>query len=120
MKAAIATDGDRVSKHFGRCSHYTILDIEGRQVVHKEVVQNPGHRPNFLPQFLSDQGVDCILSGGMGRKARALFDQHGIEAVVGVEGEINEVIHRLLQNDLEESKNLCSPGHTQQGHGGCH
>ncbi|HKJ66763.1 MAG TPA: NifB/NifX family molybdenum-iron cluster-binding protein [bacterium] len=120
MKAAIATDSDHVSKHFGRCTHYTMLEIEEQQIVHRELIPNPGHRPHFLPEFLSDQNVDCILSGGMGRKARDLFDQYGIETIVGVEGEINEVIDRLLQGDLSESENLCSPGHSQHKHGDCH
>ncbi len=119
MRIAIATDGDMVSRHFGRCSHYTIIDVNGRNVNKREVVENPGHQPNFLPGFLNEKEVDCILTGGMGRKARALFEQYDIEAIVGVEGEIEHVIDRILSNELEGSDNLCAPKHDHKGHTEC-
>ena len=33
MRAAIATDGNDVSAHFGRCPAYTLVDIEGGRIV---------------------------------------------------------------------------------------
>jgi len=116
MRIAIATDGNSVSQHFGRCTRYTIIDVEDDKVTSRTLIENPGHRPNYLPQFLNDHQVDCIVSGGMGRKARGLFDQYEIETVVGVEGDIDAVINDILNDAIEGGTNLCSPKHTHSGH----
>lgn len=110
MKVAISTDGDRVSAHFGRCPTFTILEIEGDQVIKAEETQNPGHHPGFLPKFLHERGVGFIIAGGMGGRAADLFDQYNIKPILGVEGRIEDVISRLLNGTLEGGESLCRPG----------
>jgi predicted Fe-Mo cluster-binding NifX family protein len=66
MRIAISTDQGYVSAHFGRCPSYTIIDIKEGQILNREEIPNPGHQPGFLPQFLSERGVNCIIAGGMG------------------------------------------------------
>ena len=82
MKVAISTDMDYVSAHFGRCASYTIVDIEEGKVINREEIPNPGHQPGFLPQYLSDRGVNVIIAGGMGPRAQDLFAQKNIETSV--------------------------------------
>jgi len=110
MKVAISTDGEYVSSHFGRCLSFTIAEIEGDKVLSKEVVENPGHQPAFLLDFLSGKGVGCIIAGGMGRRAEALFAEKGIEILVGVSGRVEEVIEKLVSGTLEGGESLCRPG----------
>ena len=110
MKIAISTDGIHVSAHFGRCPSFTILDIEEGSVTRKEVIDNPGHHPGFLPQFLKEKGVECIIAGGMGNKAVGLFNQHGIRQILGVTGTIDETVSHLLEGTLEGGESLCKPG----------
>ena len=75
MKISISTDGDFVSAHFGRCPQFTIVEIDEGRVESKEVIDNPGHNPGFLPQFLREKGVKAIVAGGMGHRALDLFAQ---------------------------------------------
>jgi predicted Fe-Mo cluster-binding NifX family protein len=110
MKIAISTDGDYVSPHFGRCPGFTIVEMEQGKVLSKEIVNNPGHAPSFLPQFLSERGVNCIIAGGMGRRAEGLFSEQGIEIIVGIEGRIDEVIDKLAKGILISGESLCKPG----------
>ncbi len=110
MKVAISTDGDYVSPHFGRCPTFTIVEIEGENILSKELVQNPGHQPGFLPQYLVQKGVECLIAGGIGRRAEALFAEKGIQTVVGVTGRISEVIEKLISGTLEGGESLCKPG----------
>ncbi|MGB2698384.1 MAG: NifB/NifX family molybdenum-iron cluster-binding protein [Candidatus Zixiibacteriota bacterium] len=110
MKIAISTDNNYVSAHFGRCPHFTIVEIEGEKILSKETVDNPGHQPAFLPQFLSDLGVNCIIAGGMGLRATALFAEKGIQTLVGISGPIDEIIDKLIQGTLEGGESLCKPG----------
>lgn len=110
MKVAISTDGNMVSAHFGRCPSYTIVEIDAKKVVKRDLVQNPGHQPGFIPEFLHEKGVGCIVAGGMGRRASELFEGMGIEAVVGISGRVDDVITSILDGTLEGGESLCSPG----------
>ncbi|MBM7622699.1 NifB/NifX family molybdenum-iron cluster-binding protein [Sporohalobacter salinus] len=106
-KIAVPTDGNNVAEHFGRCPEYTIVEIEGEKVNNKEVIDNPGHKPGFLPRYLNDQGVDIVLAGGMGRRAKDLFDENEIDAVTGVTGSVDEAIECYLAGDLDSEENIC-------------
>ncbi len=110
MKIAISTEGDFVSAHFGRCPAFTILRIEDGKEVEREVVQNPGHEPGRIPQFLHEKGVECIICGGMGMRAVELFNQLGLKSVVGITGRVDETVQKLIGGTLEGGESLCSPG----------
>jgi predicted Fe-Mo cluster-binding NifX family protein len=83
MKTAISTDGHYVSDHFGRCPSFTIAEIEEGRLVNKEILDNPGHHPGSLPDFLSQ---------------------------LGVTGKVDQVIEKLISGTLEGSQSLCKPG----------
>jgi predicted Fe-Mo cluster-binding NifX family protein len=110
MKIAISTDSGQVSAHFGRCPEFTIVEIEEGAVKNKEIIPNPGHHPGFLPQFLHDRGVSCIIAGGMGPRAQTLFAEKGIETIVGISGNIAEVVRSILAGTLKGGESLCKPG----------
>ena len=110
MKIAISTDNEFVSEHFGRCPSFTIVQIQDNKVVGKEVIDNPGHHPGFLPKFLKEKGVDIIIAGGMGQRAQMLFDESGIKTLMGIGGKIDEVIEKLAVGTLQGGESLCNPG----------
>jgi predicted Fe-Mo cluster-binding NifX family protein len=110
MKIAISTDGNKVSPHFGRCPQFTIIEVEDNRLLNKKVIENPGHHPGYLPQYLNEIGVSCIVAGGMGMRAKELFGQTGIKAILGVEGEVEEIIGKIIDGSLEGGESICQPG----------
>ena len=110
MRVAISTDRDAVSVHFGRCPVFTIVDVENGAITKTDVVENPGHHPGFIPEFLHGKGVNCIVSGGMGRRATQLFNSLGIQTIVGVTGTIDDVLAKLQAGTLTAGESLCQPG----------
>ncbi|MFW6134184.1 MAG: NifB/NifX family molybdenum-iron cluster-binding protein [Elusimicrobiota bacterium] len=110
MKIAISTHGSNVSEHFGRCPEFTIIDLQDGKVTTRETIENPGHRPGFLPDYLKNQGVDCIIAGGMGMKAKMLFEKSGIDTILGITGNIDKVIEKITKGELEGGESLCEPG----------
>jgi predicted Fe-Mo cluster-binding NifX family protein len=110
MKLAISTEGNNVSAHFGRCPTYTIVEIDEGQVQKGEEIENPGHCPGFLPNYLSDMGGSCVIAGGMGSRAQNLFRQKNIEPLIGVQGSIDEVINKFINQELEKGEDLCDHG----------
>jgi predicted Fe-Mo cluster-binding NifX family protein len=110
MKISISTDGEMVAQHFGRCPSFTIVDFDGNKVISKEKIENPGHHPGYIPQFLQERGVNCIVAGGMGRRASDLFQQRGIDAVLGITGSVDDVIEEIIAGTLKGGESLCKPG----------
>jgi predicted Fe-Mo cluster-binding NifX family protein len=110
MRIAISTDGEFVSAHFGRCPTFTIVEIDNGKIVQQESIENPGHQPGFIPQFLHQKGVTCIICGGMGRRATSFFSEYGIQTILGVSGTIDDTLEKLQKGTLEGGESLCKPG----------
>lgn len=117
MRIAISTEGNGVSPHFGRCSEFTIVDIEDGTLKGKEVLENPGHEPGKLPRFLRDHNVDRIVAGGMGRRAQMFFEEMGISWIIGVTGTVENTIQSLIDGTLEAGESLCTSSGEGDGHG---
>jgi len=110
LKIAISTDGNMVSAHFGRCPSFTLVEVKDNEVINRSSIDNPGHHPGFLPQFLHDKGINVIVAGGMGMSALNLFNQVSIDTIVGVSGSIEDVINKIANGELESGESLCNPG----------
>ncbi len=109
MKIAISTDGDRVSPHFGRCPSFTLVSVEDNKVVSKETVDNPGHQAGFLPEFLGQKQVNVIIAGGMGQRARLLFQEKNITPILGADLSVDEAVEAFLSNQLKSDDSPCVP-----------
>ncbi|MDD4792237.1 MAG: NifB/NifX family molybdenum-iron cluster-binding protein [Firmicutes bacterium] len=119
MKIAVASDGSAVSPHFGHCPEFAIVTVENGKAVDSTVLPNPGHRPDFLPQFLFEQGVSCIIAGGMGPRAQQHFAAKGIKTVIGAAGNVDDVVKASLAESLEVGESACDHGHGHEHHGEC-
>ena len=104
-----------VAAHFGRCPEYALVDVDEGRVTSRTVVDNPGHEPGFLPGYLANLGVNCIVAGGMGPRAQSLFAAQGIETVLGVSCSLEEAIQRCADGTLESGDSTCD----HSGHNHC-
>lgn len=106
---AVASEDDRgmegqVSGHFGRCPHFTMVEVDGDRVVAHRVAANlhfGGHKPGVMPEFIKSLGADVILAGGMGPRAVEMFDSFGIEVATGAEGKVRDALERYLTGQLK-------------------
>ncbi len=109
MRIAISSDNKNgldsiVSPHFGRCPHFTLVDVEGEQVKAINAVDNPyysKHRPGQVPAFINSHGVNVMLTGGMGRRAILYFEQFGIQPATGAGGTVRQALERYLGGELQ-------------------
>lgn len=112
MRVAVSADDENgldsiVSPHFGRCPYYILVDLDGCEVEHVAAVENPyynRHQPGQVPQFIRDQAVDVMLTGGMGRRAIGFFEQYGIEAVTGAAGTVGRSLEQYLGGALQTAE----------------
>jgi predicted Fe-Mo cluster-binding NifX family protein len=112
MRIAVSADDSSgldsvVSPHFGRCPYYILVDLEGQEVRQVNAVANPyygQHAPGQVPGFIESQGAHVMLTGGMGRRAIAFFEQYGIEAVTGAAGTVRHALEQYLGGALQGAK----------------
>jgi len=107
MKIAVARMGNTVAMHFGHCENFGIYDCENKAVVSEQSMPNPGHKPGFLPNFLADMGVRVIISGGMGGGAVDIFNERGVEVVVGAKGDAKAAVEAYLRGELKSTGSIC-------------
>lgn len=107
MKIAVASEKDQASAHFGHCEGFTVYEVNEGKVVNKSFTPNPGHRPGFLPVFLKELEINVIIAGGMGASAQQLFNENGIEVVVGAEGVSDDLVEKYIKGELKSTDSFC-------------
>ena len=115
MIIAVATENNMVAQHFGRCPEYTLFKLAEKSIAEEQIIQNPGHEPGFLPGYLADKGVTCIIAGGMGPRAQSLFEDHNIETRIGVAGPVRDVVEAYLSGELNSGPSACEHPHGNHG-----
>ena len=108
MKIAVASDGKSVSGHFGHCEGFTIYEVEGNDIKGQVFLENPGHKPGFLPKYLSEQKIDIIIAGGMGETAQAIFNENNIDVVVGASGDKDQAVKSFIEGKLKSTESICT------------
>ncbi|RLC67513.1 MAG: dinitrogenase iron-molybdenum cofactor biosynthesis protein [Chloroflexi bacterium] len=109
MRIAVSADDSNgldsvVSPHFGRCPYFILVDLDGSAVQDVKAVSNPyygRHQPGQVPDFIHGQQADVMLTGGMGSRAIAFFQQFGIRPVTGASGTVRYALEQYLGGQLE-------------------
>lgn len=109
-----------VSYHFGHCPYYVIVDIDGNVVKNVESIPNPmaeEHNAGDLPSYMKEQGIDVIVTGGMGPKAQEFFKNYGIEVFTGAYGKVKDVLEEYLHSKVkyEEMEKEYGEHHHEEG-----
>jgi ATP-binding protein involved in chromosome partitioning len=110
MRIAVPVTGGALSSHFGHCEQFLLVDIDpdGKTIGRRQLLTPPAHEPGVFPAWLHGQGANIIIAGGMGSRAQSLFQQHGIEVVVGASGDDpGHVVQAFLDGQLVTGANAC-------------
>ena len=108
MKIAVPAEGQNICPHFGHCESFILFDVEDGKITAENVIPNPGHRPGFLPNFLADRGAEVIIAGGMGGGAVDIFNERGVEVVVGAAGDAKAAVESYLKGELKSTGAVCN------------
>ncbi len=123
MRVAVSVDNNNgldsvVSPHFGRCPYFVLVDLEGREVKDVNTITNPyygHHQPGQVPGFIHSQQADVMLTGGMGGRAIAFFEQFGVRAATGAYGTVRNALEQYLSGQLQGAE-PCRES-VEHGHG---
>ncbi|MFR1833554.1 MAG: NifB/NifX family molybdenum-iron cluster-binding protein [Lachnospiraceae bacterium] len=107
MKIAVSCSKSQIWPHFGHCENFMIYEVKDGAVKSEQSVPNPGHRPGFLPNFLADMGVEVMIAGGMGGGAVDIFNERGVEVVLGAQGDARTAVESYLRGELKSTGSIC-------------
>ncbi len=110
MRIAIPLTDGQLSQHFGHCEQFLFVDadLEQRNILGKEIVVAPEHVPGFLPQWLSERGVNVVIAAGLGARAHDLLAAGSIEVVTGLSAiDPETLVASFLNGTLKGGENAC-------------
>ncbi len=107
-KIAIPVIDGQLNNHFGQTNQFYIYEIEENTLKDIKKIKPPPHEPGVYPEWLAKMGVTDVITGGMGRRAIALFNQNKINVFVGVPIKApKELVMDFIEGILETSDNVC-------------
>ena len=119
MKIAIPVQDGRLHDHFGGCRHFAVVEVdpEKKTTLSTNVLPTPEHQPGAFPRWLRELGVGTVIAGGIGRRALAIFAQHGIVVRAGPSGaSVEELVTAYLGGRLTVAPDGCEHHDHEHGH----
>lgn len=100
MKIAVTFENEMVFQHFGHTEQFKIYEVENGNVVSSQILPTAGQGHGALAAFLTAQGVDTLICGGIGGGAQMALSEAGIRLYGGVQGTADEAVAALLAGTL--------------------
>ena len=109
MIIAVPVAENTLSLHFGHCEQFLLFHTDQeKNIINTEERIPPPHEPGVLPKWLAGEGVQVIITGGMGMHAQRLFASYGIGVVLGAPaGDPEMVVRNWLDGTLTTGNNPC-------------
>ena len=125
MKIAIPTEQGKLCSHFGHCESFTFVEVnpETKEILNIE---------NKIPEegiscqsasWISEQGANIVLAGGIGGRPLGIFAQNGVKVIAGCpEMDIEEAVKAYMNSSLTTGQNNCQGEHhhCHGAHHHCH
>ena len=102
--------------HFGHCDLYTLVTLEDKTIQSVDVIPNVPHQQGgcMAPvKYLSDNGTQALIAGGMGFRPLMGFNQVGISVYFGGEARsVGEAVQAFIDERLPEfrQEHTCGGG----------
>ena len=110
MKIAIPTEDGLLSAHFGHCREFTIAEVDPdkQKIIATETLTPPPHEPGVLPTWLNNMGCNLVIAGGIGARAIDMFQNKGVEVIIGAPVlPPAEIVEAYLNGTLQSGMNAC-------------
>ena len=107
MKLAIMLYGTRVSPRYGYSQGVLIVELDNQGEFARKTLEIGKYYPEKVPELLSKEGVEVVISGGMNQYFQNLFHLHGIDVIWGIIGEANDALAAFRDGQLAPGMGCC-------------
>lgn len=119
MRVAVTYEDGRIFQHFGHTQQFKFYDIEGKEIKKEQIISPTGGGHGALAGFLTENGADTLICGGIGGGAQMALAQAGITLYGGVSGSADEAVRALLAGSLNYNPDVRCSHHAHAHGGGC-
>lgn len=116
MKIAVTYENGQIFQHFGHTAQFKLYDVENGAVVSSKVVDTNGSGHGALAGLLAQQGVDCLICGGIGGGAQMALAEAGIRLYAGCSGDADQRVAELLNGSLQFAQEATCDHHHGEDH----
>lgn len=116
MKIAVTYENGQIFQHFGHTAQFKLYDVENGAVVSSRVVDTNGSGHGALAGLLAQQGVDCLICGGIGGGAQMALAEAGIRLYAGCSGDADQRVAELLNGSLQFAQEATCDHHHGEDH----
>lgn len=117
MKVVLPTADDgglqaTLAEHFGQARFFTVVDSETQEVSTRPNDGQHYGEGQTPAQIMIEAGAEVVLCGGLGRRAVGLFEQAGVQVMVGAIGTVQECLdaHRAGTLSAATQEGACPGG----------
>ncbi len=114
-RIALPHEDGQIFQHFGKATQFRIYTIADDKIATSEVVPTDGAGHEALGLWLTLQGVNVVVCGGIGPGAQGALRAAGIQVFPGVEGPTDDAVQKLLSGELVQQHAATCNHHA----GGC-
>ncbi len=108
-KIAIPVIDGKLSAHFGHAPYFYIYHTENNKVVKEQMETPPPHEFGVIPNWLAENEVTDMITGGIGPKAVEILNNNDINVFTGAPvDEPGKVIEDFLNGRLKTTANMCN------------
>lgn len=117
-KIAVACENNQVFQHFGRTPEFAVFEIsEERKIVDESRLSTGETGHGALAALLDEQGIACLICGGIGGGAIQALSDAGIQVIPGAEGDVHDVVEAVLNGTFVPCEGfVCNHHHGEGGH----
>lgn len=112
MKIAVTYDEGQVWQHFGKTQNFKVYEALNGEITGSAVIDTGGASHGALAAFLSQQGIDVVVCGGVGAPMVEKLEVMGMQVVPGVSGNADEAVQAFLAGKFKGDRTAI--------HEGCH
>ncbi|NOZ34366.1 MAG: ATPase [Chlorobi bacterium] len=114
-KIAIPVIDGKLSAHFGHAPYFYFYHAENDKVVKEQMETPPPHEFGVIPNWLAENNVTDLITGGIGPKAVEILNQNNINVFTGAPAnEPAKVVDAFLSGTLKTTANMCN--HNAEDH----
>ena len=86
------------------------MEVNNQGEFARKTLEIGKYYPEQIPELLSKEGVEVVISGGMNQHFQNLFHFRGIEVIWGIIGEANDALAAFRDGQLTPGMGCCPEG----------
>jgi predicted Fe-Mo cluster-binding NifX family protein len=113
MRIAMPYLDGLVNPHFGQSKEFIIFEAEGKEITDSKIISNQDFCQNHegLAGLLKSEGVEVVITGGVGRPMIRALQAMGFEVITGARGDAAKTAADYLNGTLQtENIAVCGCG----------